>query len=106
MRRVVLLTDFGTADGYAAAMAGVVAAAAPGALIEHAAHDIAPGDIFGAALALSRYAALYPADVPFLYFVAEPSGRHVFTRSLEEHNRAKAALRREAGAPSSSSGAR
>ena len=69
MRRVVLLTDFGTADGYAAAMAGVVAAAAPGALIEHAAHDIAPGDIFGAALALSRYAALYPAGTVHLVVV-------------------------------------
>lgn len=60
MARVTLLTDFGTADGYAAAMAGVIAAAAPSARVETASHDIAPGDIFGAALALSRYASLYP----------------------------------------------
>ncbi|HEX6941017.1 MAG TPA: endolytic transglycosylase MltG [Longimicrobiales bacterium] len=39
-------------------------------------------------------AALYPADVKYLYFVARPDGRHVFTRSLAEHNRAKAAVRR------------
>jgi UPF0755 protein len=39
-------------------------------------------------------AALYPADVDYLYFVARPDGSHVFTRSLAEHNRAKAALRR------------
>lgn len=69
MRRVVLLTDFGTADGYAAAMAGVIAAAAPGALVEHAAHDIQPGDIFGAALALSRYACLYPPGTVHLVVV-------------------------------------
>jgi len=40
-------------------------------------------------------AALTPADVDYLYFVARPDGSHVFTRSLEEHNRAKAAIRRE-----------
>lgn len=39
-------------------------------------------------------AVLAPADVPFLYFVAEPSGSHVFTRSLVEHNRAKARIQR------------
>ena len=39
-------------------------------------------------------AALYPADVDYLYFVARPDGSHVFTRSLEEHNRARAAIRR------------
>jgi UPF0755 protein len=46
-------------------------------------------------------AALNPADVDYLYFVARPDGSHIFTRSLEEHNRAKAAIRRaaRAGAP-------
>lgn len=34
-------------------------------------------------------AALYPAAVEYLYFVARPDGRHVFTKSLVEHNRAK-----------------
>ncbi|HSM35475.1 MAG TPA: endolytic transglycosylase MltG [Longimicrobiales bacterium] len=33
-------------------------------------------------------AALRPADVPYLYFVARPDGSHVFTRTLAEHNRA------------------
>jgi S-adenosylmethionine hydrolase len=60
MGRVTLLTDFGTADGYAAAMAGVIAAACPGVIVDHASHDVAPGDIPGAALALARYAWLYP----------------------------------------------
>lgn len=34
-------------------------------------------------------ASLYPADVNFLYFVARPDGRHIFTRSLVEHNAAR-----------------
>lgn len=40
-------------------------------------------------------AALRPADVPYLYFVAQPNGTHVFTRSLAEHNAAKRTIRRE-----------
>lgn len=38
-------------------------------------------------------AVLYPADADYLYFVARPDGTHVFTRSLQEHNRAKARIR-------------
>lgn len=34
-------------------------------------------------------ASLSPADVPFLYFVARPDGRHIFTRTLAEHNQAR-----------------
>ncbi len=41
-------------------------------------------------------AVLDPADVDFLYFVARPDGRHVFTRSLAAHNAAKQRIRREA----------
>jgi UPF0755 protein len=37
---------------------------------------------------LSLLAALHPADVPYLYFVAREDGTHVFNSSLEEHNRA------------------
>lgn len=62
MRRVTLLTDFGTADGYAGAMKGVVAAIAPNAWIEDMAHDIAPGDLAAAAWALQGYAFLFPPD--------------------------------------------
>ncbi len=35
--------------------------------------------------AASIEAALYPADVPYLYFVADSTGRHVFTRTYREH---------------------
>jgi len=40
-------------------------------------------------------AALHPADVPWLYFVAQSDGTHVFSRTLAEHNRARARIRRE-----------
>ena len=40
-------------------------------------------------------AALEPADVEFLYFVARPDGSHIFTRSLADHNRARIEARRE-----------
>jgi UPF0755 protein len=41
-------------------------------------------------------AVLNPADVDYLYFVARPDGSHVFNRHLEDHNRTRALLRREA----------
>ncbi len=40
-------------------------------------------------------AALHPTEEDFMYFVARPDGSHHFTRSLAEHNRAKADARRE-----------
>lgn len=43
-------------------------------------------------------AALYPADVDYLYFVARGDGSHVFSRTLEEHNRARIEVQRRAGA--------
>jgi UPF0755 protein len=39
-------------------------------------------------------ASLYPAQVPYLYFVAGPDGRHVFARTYGEHLRNIARLRR------------
>jgi UPF0755 protein len=43
-------------------------------------------------------AALHPAEVDFLYFVARPDGTHIFTRSLAEHNAARREVRRPAAA--------
>ncbi|MEX0856247.1 MAG: endolytic transglycosylase MltG [Gemmatimonadota bacterium] len=40
-------------------------------------------------------AALHPAEVPFLYFVARPDGTHIFTSTLAEHNQARVEARRE-----------
>ena len=42
-------------------------------------------------------AALHPARSDCLFYVARPDGSHIFTRTLEEHNRARQAVRREAG---------
>lgn len=39
-------------------------------------------------------AALYPAKVPYLYFVAGPDGRHLFGRTYAEHLRNVAHVRR------------
>jgi UPF0755 protein len=51
-----------------------------------------PGPI-GAAGEAALDAALNPADVDYLYFVARPDGTHIFTRTLEEHNRARVEAR-------------
>ena len=40
-------------------------------------------------------ASLYPADVRYLYFVAGPDGRHVFSRTYGEHLRAIRRLRQK-----------
>jgi UPF0755 protein len=48
-------------------------------------------------------AALFPADVPFLFFVAHPDGHHEFRATLREHNEAvrrmRALRRQAAGTP-------
>lgn len=38
----------------------------------------------------SLYAALYPTETDYLYFVAKPNGAHIFTKTYEEHLAAKA----------------
>lgn len=57
---VVLLTDFGTVDGYVAAMKGVLATRAPGVAVVDAAHDVPRGDPAAGARALDRYWRLFP----------------------------------------------
>lgn len=52
-----------------------------------------PGPICNPGLA-SIKAALYPADVDYLYFVARGDGTHIFTRSNREHIRAKISVKR------------
>ena len=52
-----------------------------------------PGPI-GAPGAQALQATLYPADDPAMFFVVGADGRHVFSRTLAEHNRAVAEYRR------------
>lgn len=56
-------------------------------------HGLPPGPIASPSTA-AIVATLYPADVPYLYFVARPDGSHIFTRTLAEHNRARQLVRR------------
>ncbi len=51
-----------------------------------------PGPI-GSPSDLAIDAVLQPANTKYIYFVAQPDGSHVFTRTLDEHNRAKRAAR-------------
>ncbi len=46
-----------------------------------------PGPICNPGVAAMQ-AALTPAQVPYLYFVARKDGTHAFSRTLDEHNRA------------------
>ncbi len=50
--------------------------------------DLPPGPICNPGKA-SIIAALYPADVDYLYFVARGDGTHVFSKTLAEHDNAK-----------------
>ena len=45
----------------------------------------------------SILAALYPAEADYLYFVATGDGTHVFSSTLDEHNRAKNRIKRTRG---------
>lgn len=66
---VVLLSDFGTADGYVAAMKGVLATRAPGVPLIDATHEVPRGDPGAGARALERYWRLFPAGTVFLCVV-------------------------------------
>ena len=57
---ITLLSDFGTSDGYAAAMKGVILDVVPNAILVDAAHDIRAHDIQAASWALAQYAFTFP----------------------------------------------
>ena len=86
-RRVTLLTDFGTADGYVAAMKGVIAAIAPAAIIDDASHDIAPGDVLAGAWALGAYWRLYPPGTVHIAVVDPGVGSERRPLALEVEDR-------------------
>lgn len=56
---VTFLSDFGTRDGFVAAMKGVVLAIAPDTRLVDVAHDIAAGDVEAGAWVLSQYWNLF-----------------------------------------------
>jgi hypothetical protein len=66
---ITLTTDFGTADGYAAAIKGVLAQHAPGVRLLDLSHDVAPHDVTGAAWLLLRAAPFFPPETIHLAVV-------------------------------------
>ncbi|MEO5510549.1 MAG: SAM-dependent chlorinase/fluorinase [Longimicrobiales bacterium] len=73
-RRITLLTDYGTRDGFAAAMRGVIASIAPDAIVEDATHDIPPGDILAGAWALCTYSMMFPPGTIHVAIVDPAAG--------------------------------
>lgn len=66
---ITLLTDFGTADGYAAEVKGVLLAHAPAVTIVDASHDVPPHDVETARLALAHYWRRFPRGTVHLVVV-------------------------------------
>jgi S-adenosylmethionine hydrolase len=60
MPLITLLTDFGTADGYAAELKGVLLSSAPGVQLVDLSHDIPPQEIDTARMALARFWRRFP----------------------------------------------
>ena len=58
---LTLLTDFGTADYYVAAVKGTVLRLAPGTQIVDVSHEVPPGDVATAAFLLAAAAPAFPA---------------------------------------------
>ncbi len=85
--RVTLLTDFGTADGYVGAMKAVIASITPLAAVDDVAHDITPGDVAGAALALRRYWRIYPAGTVHIVVIDPGVGSARRALALEADER-------------------
>lgn len=85
--RITLLSDFGTRDGYAATMRGVIAAIAPRVIIEDATHDVTPGDVAGGAWALGSYWRYFPAGTVHVA-VVDPgvgSDRRALAAAVDGH---------------------
>lgn len=69
MAIITLLSDFGTRDGFAAAMKGVMLEIAPDACLVDASHEVVAGDVYAAAWGLAQYWRLFPAGTVHLAVV-------------------------------------
>jgi S-adenosylmethionine hydrolase len=68
---ITLTTDFGTVDGYVAAMKGVLTSQAPGVPLLDLSHDLAPFDRMGAYMLYRNALPHFPAGTVHL-FVVDP----------------------------------
>ena len=59
-RIITLLTDFGTSDGYVAAVKGVILGINPNATLVDVTHEVGPQDVAGAAFLLAQAARHFP----------------------------------------------
>jgi S-adenosylmethionine hydrolase len=85
--RITLLTDFGTADGYVAAMKGVIAARTPAVPVDDASHDIAHGDVSAAAAALAHYWQIWPPGTVHVVVVDPGVGSARRAIAVRAHDR-------------------
>jgi len=69
MSVITLLTDFGTRDSYLGEVRGVLVSRAPDVTLVDISHDIAPGDVAGAAYILSRAWSRFPTGTVHLVVV-------------------------------------
>src|ERR1700760_4906665 len=79
MNLLTLLTDFGTADYYVAAVKGTVLRLAPGAILVDVSHEVPPGDVETASFLLRAAAPSFPEGTVHLA-VVDPgvgSGRRI-----------------------------
>ena len=66
---VVLLTDFGNRDGYAAVMKGVIRSICPGATVIDLSHEIGPQDVGEAAFVLWQSYKYFPSGTVFVVVI-------------------------------------
>lgn len=88
MTIVTVLTDFGSRDGYVAAMKGVILGIAPDARVVDSAHEVEPGDVEAGAWILSQYWELYPEGTVHLVVVDPGVGSERRAIAVLAHGRA------------------
>jgi len=83
---VTLLTDFGTADYYVAAVKGTILRLAPGATVVDLSHEVPPGDVATAAFLLAAAVPAFPSGTLHVA-VVDPgvgSGRRILLAAAGE----------------------
>lgn len=86
MRRIALLTDFGTRDPYVAAMKGVIASRTSAPIVDLS-HEIPPFDVLGAAWFLASVVRYWPAGTIFVCIVDPGVGTSRRIVALEAEGR-------------------
>ena len=88
MKLLTLLTDFGTADYYVAAVKGTILRLAPGTTLVDIGHEVPPGDVETAAFLLGAAAPSFPAGTVHLAVVDPGVGssrRILAVRTMTAH---------------------